>query len=89
MLLEMWFDLVKLRRAGGHDSHGAGNVARQEANCVFLLPKQGMRAPGATSQSLSELGQAQTHFPVFAERPDFMLRFHREDCSSLPSEILS
>lgn len=64
MLLELCFYLVKLRRAGGHHCHGAGNVARSEANCVFLFPKQGMRAPGATSQSLSELGQAQTHPPL-------------------------
>ena len=64
MLLELCFYLVKLRRAGGHHCHGTGNVARSEANCAFLFPKQGMRAPGATSQSLSELGQAQTHPPL-------------------------
>ena len=64
MLLELCFYLVKLRRAGGHHCHGTGNVARSEANCDCQRPKQGMRAPGATSQSLSELGQAQTH-PLF------------------------
>lgn len=60
MLLDLSFDLVKLRRAGGHHSHGTGTVARQDADCDLLLPKQGMRAHAPASQSPSELGDAQT-----------------------------
>lgn len=64
MLLDLSFDLVKLRRAGGHHSHGTGTVARSDADCDLLFPKQGMRAYAPAPQSLSELGDAQT-LPLF------------------------
>lgn len=88
MLLDLSFDLVKLRRAGSHNSHGTRSVARQDADCDLLLPKQGMRAHAPVSQRRSELGDAQTLPLFFADCPAYMLRFHREDCSSLPGEIL-
>ena len=69
MLLDLSLDLVKLRRAGGHHSHGTGTVARSDANCDLLFPKQGMRAHAPASKRPSELGDAQTPPPSFCRLP--------------------
>lgn len=64
MLLDLSLYLVKLRRSGGHNSHGTGTVERSDADCELLLPKKGMRAHAPVSQRPSELGYAQT-LPLF------------------------
>ena len=38
MLLDLSFDLVKLRRASGHHSHGKGSVARDKVNIRGAAP---------------------------------------------------